>query len=461
MLGENPVLKSVMTCVVAARGGGLFGFGTQKAPAPEAAEAAPAPPPKPAAPPAKAPVNDALAARKAEQERIMAERKAAQEARRAEQQAAIAARKAEQERIRAEQLAKRNAAQAPAPAAKAAPTPPPKQAAAPGLRPPPPAKKAAAPAPPPKQAAPAASQRQMSAPRGAPVAKEVGRLKYADQIGLNFPASWSEGQDFQIGGVLAAGDLVGVTRSDGSIKFGQIVGKAGFIGNNWEVCVATNANGAPQQSRTESGAKLRKVLPAAMMGVVAFGETPERAEPIDIVEGTQMVEPSGFKTNFFQRLGSMSPTIGGAQRDKTVPLPPPQRSAPPPPPRNDPSVLKPQEPPAKPAAPVAKEPAKPAGFLGGLFGGGAPAKAAAPPVKAPAPPLRKAVAPPRKAVAPPPKKAPAAPPKAAAPAPPPKAAAPPPKAAAPPPAKAAAPAGASRKGQCRKSEDRSSPAQVV
>jgi hypothetical protein len=412
-------------------------FGSQKAPAPPAAKAAPTPPPKPAAPPAKAPVNDALAARKAEQDRIIAERKAAQEAKRAEQQAAIAARKAEQERIRAEQLAKRMAGRAPAaPAAKAAPTPPPR-AAAPGLRPPPPAKKAAAPAPPKTAAAPVASQRQMSAPKGAPVAKEVGRLKFADQIGLDFPSSWSEGQEFQVGGVLAAGDLVGVTRSDGSIKFGQIVGKAGFIGNNWEVCVAVNGNGAPQQSRTEAGDKLRKVFPAAMSGVVTFGETPERAEPIDIVEGTQMVEPSGFKTNFFQRLGSMSPTIGGAQRDKQVPLPPPVRSAPAPPPRNDPSVLIPKEAPAKPAAPVAKEAPKPAGFLGGLFGGGAPAKAAAP-AKAPAPPAKSAPAPPPKAAA----RKPVAPPLKKA-APPPKAAAPPPptKAAAPPPAKDSAPAG--------------------
>jgi hypothetical protein len=264
-------------------------------------------------------------------------------------------------------------------------------------------------------------------PQAKPVAKDAGRLKYADQIGLNFPSGWTEGQDFQVGGIFAAGDLVGVTRSDGSIRFGQIVGKAGVIGNKWEVCVETNREGAPQSSRAEDGAKLRKVLPAALTGVVAFGETPERAEPMaDSVDGTQRVEASGFKTNFFQRLGSMSPAIGGAQRDRTVPLPPPKKAAPAPPPRTqiDPSELKPKEPPAKPAAapPKAAAPAG-GGFLGGLFGGGgaAPAKPAAPPAKkAPAPPAKPAarapVAPPKKAAAPPPKKAPAPPAKPAAPA---------------------------------------------
>ena len=46
-----------------------------------------------------------------------------------------------------------------------------------------------------------------------------------------------------------------------------------------------------------------------------------------------MVSASGFKTNFFQRLGSMSPTVGGSQQDKNKPLPPPVRAAPAPPPR--------------------------------------------------------------------------------------------------------------------------------
>ena len=65
----------------------------------------------------------------------------------------------------------------------------------------------------------------------------MGRLRYADQIGQNFPKSWAEGGEYTTGGSLAIGDLVGVVRSDGSVKFGQIVGKAGFIGNNWEVWV--------------------------------------------------------------------------------------------------------------------------------------------------------------------------------------------------------------------------------
>ena len=382
----------------------MFGrlFGSQKVPVPPSAKAA-APPPKPAAP-AGRPVNAALADRKAAQDRLMADRKEAQDAKRAEQQAAIQARKDEQAQMREAQLAKRMGSGAPAPPpARAPPTPPPKKAA-PGLRPPPPASRAPPPAP--KQAAaPAPPQRIMSAPRGAPVAKDVGRLKFADQIGQDFPKSWVSGQDYVTGDVLAAGDLVGVSRSDGSVKFGQIVGKAGFlgVGNSWEVCVQVNRNGAPQSSRTEDGGKLLKVNTSAMIGVVTVGETPERSEPIEVQDGTQMVEASGFKTNFFQRLGSMSPTIGGSQRDKAVPLAPPKRVVPAPPTKAVIDASEFKAPPAKPAAAPAAAAKSGGGFFGGLFGGAsapaaAPAKPAAPPLKkAPAPPAQRApVAAPKK-----------------------------------------------------------------
>ena len=173
----------------------------------------------------------------------------------------------------------------PPPAKKAAvrPPPPARKAAA-AAAPPPPAKKPAAPAPPARQGsmfgnllgsigggkAPAAPE---------PVQKDVGKLKYADQIGQPFPKSWANGNQYKLGGAVSIGSLVGVTRSDGSVKFGQVVGKAG--GNKWEVCVVTTRDGVPQSSRAEEAATLLVVQAAGLTGVAAFGETPERVEPLD------------------------------------------------------------------------------------------------------------------------------------------------------------------------------------
>lgn len=183
------------------------------------------------------------------------------------------------------------------PPARAPPMRPPPPARKAAVRPPPPARKAAAAAAPPppakKPAAPAPPARQGSrfgnllgsigggkAPAApAPVQKDVGKLKYADQIGQPFPKSWANGNQYKLGGAVSIGSLVGVTRSDGSVKFGQVVGKAG--GNKWEVCVVTTRDGVPQSSRAEEAATLLVVQAAGLTGVAAFGETPERVEPLD------------------------------------------------------------------------------------------------------------------------------------------------------------------------------------
>ena len=74
--------------------------------------------------PAKPSPNEALAARRAEQERIQKERLAAQEAKRAEQAAAIEARKQAQEKMREQQLAARQGSvtKEPAPTSDAPPS---------------------------------------------------------------------------------------------------------------------------------------------------------------------------------------------------------------------------------------------------------------------------------------------------------------------------------------------------
>lgn len=128
-------------------------------------------------------------------------------------------------------------AQRPPPPARAPPAakPPPPARAPPAARPPPPAR--APPATAPVAARPFSTQR-VSAGAPAAAAKPASALSFSEQVGKAIPAGWSEGNEFTAGGRFATGELVVVTRSDGSLKFGEIIKQEGFLGGAYEVCDA-------------------------------------------------------------------------------------------------------------------------------------------------------------------------------------------------------------------------------
>ena len=132
---------------------------------------------------------------------------------------------------------------APVPVAK----PPPPARSPPVAKPPPPARAPpaaptrtppAAKPPPPRAARPFSTQRVANTPPAEAASAGTSSLVFGDKIGQPLPAGWSEGKEFSAGGKFATGDLVIVTRSDGSLKFGEIIKQEGFFGGAYEVsCV--------------------------------------------------------------------------------------------------------------------------------------------------------------------------------------------------------------------------------
>ena len=130
--------------------------------------------------------------------------------------------------------------------------PPPPARAPPAAKPPPPARAppaAARPAPParappparpapPARAPPAArpfSTQRVAPPAPAAASEPSSPLSFGQQVGTAIPAGWSEGQEFTAGGKFAPGELVIVQRSDGSLKFGEIIKTQGFFAGAYEV----------------------------------------------------------------------------------------------------------------------------------------------------------------------------------------------------------------------------------
>jgi hypothetical protein len=99
--------------------------------------------------------------------------------------------------------------------------------------------------------------------RGQPVQQQQSgtnklKLKFADKVGQPIPGNWQEGTDYQRGGSISVGDLVIIKRSDGSLKFGQAIGRAGLPWQQaFEVAVEVDSDGACQASRQGSQEQLR------------------------------------------------------------------------------------------------------------------------------------------------------------------------------------------------------------
>ena len=109
----------------------------------------------------------------------------------------------------------------------------------------------------------------LSPPQPAPQAVP-GRLRFAGRIGAPAPAAWREGRDYARAGRVRAGDLVLVTRSDGTLRFGEVLAPAGGgsgRGPAYEVCVAADGAGRPDKVRVEYGLNIFRPAPAAAAAI--------------------------------------------------------------------------------------------------------------------------------------------------------------------------------------------------
>ncbi len=105
-------------------------------------------------------------------------------------------------------------------------------------------------------------------------------LKNIAKIGQPIPAGWQEGKDFIKGQKLAAGDLVVIQRSDGSLKYGEVTGTTGMPWQNaYEVCVTVDATGNPGSSRAEEASKIGKIVTAAVSAAPSRPGTAPAAAP--------------------------------------------------------------------------------------------------------------------------------------------------------------------------------------
>uniref|UniRef100_A0A7S0E9M7 Uncharacterized protein n=1 Tax=Hanusia phi TaxID=3032 RepID=A0A7S0E9M7_9CRYP len=99
------------------------------------------------------------------------------------------------------------------------------------------------------------------------------QLNHADKIGKLVPSNWKEGTDYVRNPKLAVGDLVFLKRSDGTLRYGEVVAKAGLAWqNSWEVVVQMNGR-APGATRAELAANIFKPTqePSKPSGSILIG----------------------------------------------------------------------------------------------------------------------------------------------------------------------------------------------
>jgi len=136
------------------------------------------------------------------------------------------------------------------------------------------------------------------------------------------PTAWIPGIQYDREAPIAAGSLVGIKRSDGTIKFGQVVKKAGFFYQDaWEVVVTMNNDGTPAATRVEEGMLLIRPKPDALAPVVA-------AMPTIVVNEKSFAETKGDKGFLGNMFGSPS-FEGGEGSPSAPPAGPPKAAAPP------------------------------------------------------------------------------------------------------------------------------------
>lgn len=125
-------------------------------------------------------------------------------------------------------------------------------------------------------------------------------LKWGALIDTPIPQGWEERRDYERTSKLEPGSLVGVSRSDGSARFAQVVKKSGlFYEDYWTVVVSMKDDGTPNAKRVEAGVMLIRPTQAGLKPVLdAMPEIEVREE--DIGEALSGSKDKGWFGSMFQ-----------------------------------------------------------------------------------------------------------------------------------------------------------------
>ena len=149
-------------------------------------------------------------------------------------------------------------------------------------------------------------------------------MKWGALIDTKIPNGWVENRDYERQSKLEPGSLVAVQRSDGSIKFAQVVEKSGFFYEDfWKVVVSMKDDGSPGATRVEEGVMLARPTPSGLAPVLE--NMPDiTVNEQDISEQLKRKNDKGFFGNMFA-----APVYeGGSAPTEVAAAPPPKAAAP-------------------------------------------------------------------------------------------------------------------------------------
>jgi len=151
-------------------------------------------------------------------------------------------------------------------------------------------------------------------------------IKWGALVDTKIPDGWVEGRDYDRQNKLEEGTLVGVSRSDGSVRFGQVVKKSGYFYEDfWTVVVSMNDDGTPNAKRVEEGVMLMRPTQTGLQPVLEAMPKIQVQEK-DISEALAAKKDKGFFGNMFA-----APVYeGGTAPSESPQSPAPQAAAAPP-----------------------------------------------------------------------------------------------------------------------------------
>jgi len=151
-------------------------------------------------------------------------------------------------------------------------------------------------------------------------------IKWGALVDTKIPDGWVEGRDYDRQTKLEEGSLVGVSRSDGSVRFGQVVKKSGYFYEDfWTVVVSMNDDGTPNAKRVEEGVMLMRPTQGGLQPVL-------EAMPNILVQEKDISEALGGKKDkgFFGNMFAAPVYEGGTAPSESPEAPASQAAAAPP-----------------------------------------------------------------------------------------------------------------------------------
>lgn len=195
---------------------------------------------------------------------------------------------------------------------------------------------------------PPASPKQAAAPAPAKAPANAAVAFFPTLIGEAIEPQWVEGKEFRKGGKIEKEDLVIIKRSDGSLRYGEVLGSAGFPWQQaYEIAVEVDEDGLVIASKSETSNTIYTLITSSSQSAApAPPQTqapPEAKAPPPARVGAPPVQ-MGTQRFFGGLFGAGAPS---APPKVAAPPPPAPKAAAqmPPPPKTAESLPPPQAPP--------------------------------------------------------------------------------------------------------------------